>query len=301
MSGMGESTVEPKRAATAARRYRSLQDPEALRELVQRLHEGIYITNRAGEILDANPAFLRMFGIASLDALRARAAELLVDPEQRLKEIELLDRLGAVREYELQIRRLDGQIRTVLDTALALTDPQTGEQYYQGILVDITERKRLEEQLLEQSIRDPLTGSYNRRYLAEFEQAMNARGKGWGCIVLDIDHFKEYNDRYGHKFGDEVLTRIARFLMRQTRVEEGVVRLGGDEFVVLLADSTDKATEQAAQRLKSHGGREVPVEFSLGWAVRTKGEPLERTIDRADESLLAVRFTERPLNEDRRR
>src|SRR5437016_3046501 len=200
---MEDVIVEPKRAPVAPRRYRSLQDPDSLRELVQRLHEGIYVTNRAGEILDANPAFLRMFGVTSLDALRSLpAGDLLVDPEQRLKEIELLDRLGAVREFELQIRRPDGQVRTVLDTAMAVTDPESGGQYYQGILVDITERKRLEEQLLEQSIRDPLTGSYNRRYLAEFEQAVNARGGGWGCIVLDIDHFKEYNDRYGHKFGD---------------------------------------------------------------------------------------------------
>ncbi len=291
-----------RKTAAAPSRYRSLQDPDSLHQLVQRLHEGIYVTTRAGQILDANPAFLRMFGVASLGELRRYAAsDLLVHPEQRLRELELLDRLGAVREFELQIRRPDGQVRTVLDTTQALPDPLTGEVFYQGILVDISDRKRLEEQLLEQSIRDPLTGCYNRRYLNEFEALMKQRGFGWGCIVLDVDHFKEYNDCYGHRVGDEVLTRIARFLMRQTRTEEGVVRLGGDEFVVLLTNSTPQATEQAAHRLQQLGSRQVPVEFSLGWAAREPGEALERTIDRADETLLAVRSHERADDSDRRR
>jgi len=283
-------------------RYRSLDDAESLRQLVQRLHEGIYVTNRAGEILDANPAFLRMFGVSSVEELRRfAAADLLVNPEQRLEELEILDRMGTVREFELKIRRPDGQARTVLDTSFAMRDPETDEVVYQGILVDITERKQLEEQLLEQSIRDPLTGCYNRRYLSEFELHMNRLGCGWGCIVLDVDHFKEYNDRFGHKFGDDVLTRIARFLMRQTRAEEGVVRLGGDEFVVLLGDSTPEATELTAQRLKRLGAQELPAAFSLGWAVRENHEPLERTIDRADETLLAVRSHERGGEGERRR
>jgi diguanylate cyclase (GGDEF)-like protein/PAS domain S-box-containing protein len=126
----------------------SLQDPTTLRELVGNLREGVYVSNLQGRILDANPAFLRMFGLASLDELgRYTVYDLLVDPAQRASELELLARDGAVREFEFQIRRPDGQERTVLDACHAATDPETNETLYHGILVDITDRKAEEARL----------------------------------------------------------------------------------------------------------------------------------------------------------
>src|SRR5579859_7690218 len=84
----------------------SLHDSQSLRELVENLHEGIYVTNRDGEILDANPAFLEMIGVASIEEARALTAkELLVDPAERDRELEFLDRDGSVRDFELRIRR----------------------------------------------------------------------------------------------------------------------------------------------------------------------------------------------------
>ena len=71
-----------------------------------------------------------------------------------------------MRDRELQITRPDGGVRTVLDTWYSNIDPDTGEAIFHGILVDITGRKNLETKLVEQSIRDPLTGCYNRRYLS---------------------------------------------------------------------------------------------------------------------------------------
>jgi diguanylate cyclase (GGDEF)-like protein/PAS domain S-box-containing protein len=274
-------------------RRRRLSDPDALRELVYRLQEGIYITNQDGEILDANPAMLEIFGVTSLRQLqKMRVADLLVDPGTRAREMKLLSRKGSVQKYELQIRRPDGEVRTVIDTAHATRDPRTGEVLYHGILVDITLRKRLESQLQEQSVRDPLTGCFNRRYLADFERRRGRR-RPWGCIVIDIDHFKQYNDRYGHQAGDEVLLRMSRFLMRQTRAEEGVVRTGGDEFVVLLSGGDLPTTRATARRLESAAKTEAPVRFSLGWAARRRGEKLEKTIARADHHMFSVRLRRR--------
>ncbi len=294
-----------KRPAARARssnrpRRRRLSDPDALRDLFFRLQEGIYITNQRGDILDANPAMLEIFGVRSLRQLKQlRVADLLVEPGMRTKEMELLQRKGSVQKYELQIRRPDGQVRTVIDTAHATRDPRTGEVLYHGILVDITLRKRLESQLHEQSIRDPLTGCFNRRYLADFERRRGRR-RHWGCIVIDIDHFKQYNDRYGHQAGDDVLIRMSRFLMRQTRVEEGVVRTGGDEFVVLLSGADLPTTEATARRLEAAAKREAPVRFSLGWAARRLGEKLEKTIARADHHMFSVRLRRRVPGRDRR-
>lgn len=281
--------------------FHSLEDPETLRQLVHRLREGIYITNAAGEILDANPAFLEMFGVASLDELRgSRAEELLVEPEARARELELLAREGAVREFEFQIRRPDGEIRTVLDTCFVVPDEASGEVLLHGILVDITARKELERQLREATIRDPLTGCFNRRYLDEVAKRWAEEGTGWGVIIVDIDHFKRYNDRWGHQAGDEMLVKLSRFLMSQVRAEDAVIRLGGDEFLVLLPDEHAASTAQIAGRFRATAERSAPVPFSLGWAVRENAEPLERTVDRADQELIQVRVDERQYDRPRK-
>jgi diguanylate cyclase (GGDEF)-like protein/PAS domain S-box-containing protein len=280
---------------TGGRRFRSLDDPETLLLIVQNLEEGIYITNAQGDILDANPAFLRMFGVSSIAELaRSRAGDLIADPNRRALEMALLERDGAVRDFELAIVRPDGQRRTVLDTTYVCKDPDTGETYYHGILIDITRRKELEIQLREQSVRDALTGCYNRRYLLALgDRLTEERVSQWGCIYIDIDHFKAYNDLHGHKKGDKVLVQMARFLMRQVRAEEPVVRLGGDEFLIVLTGENAARTEQIAARLQRAAARGSPVAFSLGWAVRQSGERFERTVDRADQELISVRVVAR--------
>ncbi len=291
--------MEAAKPAVLAPRFSSLNDGESLRELVRHLKEGIYITSAQGRILDANPAFLEMFGLSSLDELWGyKASDLLVDPSQRLRELELLDRHGSVREFELKIRRRDGQVRTAIDTAYVCSDPETGETLYRGILVDITDRKRLETQLVEQSIRDPLTGCYNRRWLPQFEQ--RAQECGWGCIAIDIDHFKAYNDRHGHHAGDAVLVKLSRLLMRHARAEEGVVRMGGDEFTVLLLGADQKTTGAVSRRLQRAGASQAPLPFSMGWAVREHGETLEKTLARADRNMFAIRVRRRSPKRERR-
>ncbi len=271
-----------------------LDDVETLRGLVRHLREGVYVTDRAGNVLDANPAFLGMFGVSSLAELSSRNVEdLVVDPARRAAELEVLQREGAIRDFEFEIRRSDGTTRTVIDSATVATDPATGETFYRGILIDITDRKRLEQRLLDQSLRDPLTGCFNRRYLGEFERRHAEPGApfdgAWGCVMVDLDYFKQYNDEFGHEAGDAVLNKVARFLMRQTRAEESAVRMGGDEFLLLLEGADATATEFAARRLQASADRELLVPFSMGWAAREEGEALERTIARADQRMLKAR------------
>jgi diguanylate cyclase (GGDEF)-like protein len=110
---------------------------------------------------------------------------------------------------------------------------------------------------------------------------------------VDIDHFKHYNDEFGHQAGDRVLVRMARFLMRHVRAEEAVVRVGGDEFVVILVDADEAHVQGVANRLRESAERSAPVPFSLGWAAREPNEPLVRMLDRADRGLLAVRVVQR--------
>ena len=276
-------------------RFRSLSDPESLREFAKNLREGIYITTRDGRILDANGAFLEIAGVESLTDLdKLGAVGMYADPERRDQQVRLLEADGSVREFEIQLRRPDGQTRTVLDTCHLVRDPDTGEAFIHGILIDITSRKALEASLLELSTHDPLTGALNRRCLTdvEVEMARDPSAK-CGCIFVDIDHFKLYNDRWGHQEGDEVLRRMARFLMRYVRAEEAVVRIGGDEFVILLRGRDADSTKLVADRLRIEALERAPVPFSLGWATREAGESLMHVLDRADQSLMAVRVIKR--------
>ena len=292
--------MNKKESKTPHSRYRSLSDPETLARFAQNLGEGIYITNEDGEILDANPAFLSIFGVATLEEMQSYLVSDFVDAEVRRREVALLEREGSLRDRELQITRRDGTVRTVLDTWYSNADPDTGEAIFHGILVDITGRKQLETQLVEQSIRDPLTGCYNRRHLGTLYAADRGESEMWGCIYVDIDHFKQYNDVHGHASGDAVLLRMSRFLMRHVRAEEPVIRMGGDEFLITLFDTDLAATEMIARRLESAGQERGPVSFSLGWAAREKAETLEDTVNRADRELIQVRVVRRPGTYTRR-
>ena len=296
------SRTRPARKPKKKKRARNLSDARTLSELALRLKEGIYITTLDGEIIDANPAFLEMFGVESLDELRGSRTSDFVRPEVRAREMALLERDGSVRDVEFQLTRRDGEVRTVVDSAFLSIDPQTKEKYCYGILVDITQRKELQTQLLELSIRDPLTGCYNRRYLNTVTRQCEAQPKGeWGCIYLDIDHFKQYNDNNGHAEGDSVLVKMARFLMRHVRAEEAVVRVGGDEFLVVLCDSDEDQTDHVVARLRDAAPTSAPVPFSMGWAARENGETFEETMVRADHRLLAVRVDERRDLQKRRK
>jgi diguanylate cyclase (GGDEF)-like protein/PAS domain S-box-containing protein len=268
----------------------SLSSPETLRRLVRNLREGVYITSPEGEILDANPAMLAMFGVRSLAALGRRRIQEWIDQHQREREHAILERRGVVRDFEFRFRTREGEIRTVIDTAFMRRD-HSGKTLYFGILIDITERKDLERKLVELGQRDPLTGCFNRRFLAHFEDATRARG--WSCIIIDVDHFKDYNDRHGHERGDQVLVRMGKFLSSACRAEDAVVRLGGDEFMILLADVGGAHVDGVVRRLSRAARAGSPVPFSLGWATRLRGERLERTMARADQRLIEVRVASR--------
>lgn len=114
---------------------------------------------------------------------------------------------------------------------------------------------RLREALQAQSTKDPLTGLYNRRYLEEMlgreiRRAVRSE-QHLGLLMLDIDHFKKFNDTYGHEAGDAVLRETASFLVRSIRAEDFVCRYGGEEFVIVLPTADVHAALARAERIRS--------------------------------------------------
>ena len=119
---------------------------------------------------------------------------------------------------------------------------------------------RLRATLREQSLRDPLTGLFNRRYMEEsFEREIRRatrEGYGLGILMADLDHLKQLNDAFGHAAGDDLLRRIGRFLSAGVRGEDIACRFGGDEFVVILPKASLDDTRRRAEALRE--GINVP-------------------------------------------
>ena len=158
---------------------------------------------------------------------------------------------------------------------------------------------RLHEALRTQSIKDPLTGLYNRRYLTEMmdreiRRAVRAE-QSLGILILDLDHFKKFNDTYGHDAGDTVLRETASFLIKSIRVEDIVCRFGGEEFVVILPTADLKAAHARAERIRSnlreltvmHQGQSLGmITVSVGVAALPQhGTSPKQLLDAADAAL----------------
>ena len=114
---------------------------------------------------------------------------------------------------------------------------------------------RLREALHTQSVKDPLTGLHNRRYLSEMLEREVRRSirseQSLGILLLDLDHFKNFNDTYGHDAGDAVLRETASFLSKSVRAEDVVCRFGGEEFVVILPTADLTASHAGAEKIRA--------------------------------------------------
>lgn len=160
------------------------------------------------------------------------------------------------------------------------------------------QRWRYINQLHEQAIHDPLTGLYTRLYMLEAANSLLASHNrnaidGVGAILMDLDHFKVINDRYGHGAGDEVLMEIAAVIIKECRESDIPVRYGGEEFLILVPTGDKKKILQLAERIRSkikklkieYPDHVITITLSGGIATHIVDETLEKFIDRADQLL----------------
>ena len=202
----------------------------------------------------------------------------------------------------------DGSIRWILDQAKVMERDEHGRAVRMcGTHTDVTDRKALEEELIRQAHIDYLTGVNNRRYFmerAELElRRANRCGNKLSIFMLDIDHFKMINDRYGHKVGDLVLKMLAEVCQSALRDIDVLARMGGEEFAVLLPETESSLAIEVARRLQDsinkaslplEGDLAIKIQVSIGVASMTSPhDNMDILLHRADTALYEAKNTGR--------
>lgn len=278
------------------------------RRLFEAAQDGILLLDAAtGAITDVNPFLIRMLGYSREELVGRKLWEVgaFKDVEASQQAFEALQRNEYIRYEDLPLRGRDGRL---IDVEFVSNVYQVGdEKVIQCNIRDISDRKQAQDALLEQSVRDHLTGLFNRRYMeATLErELMRATRKHLplGIIMLDMDDLKRFNDTWGHAAGDEALRQAGSLLLNQVRGEDIACRYGGDEFILILPDASPHVTLRRAQRIVqlsqsnplNFNGQSLPsVKFSVGVAVFPKHGATNTILLRtADEALYRAKHAGR--------
>ena len=198
-------------------------------------------------------------------------------------------RTGRHELQEVTMRRKDGSTFVAETQSSFALDDGGRPVRMRTVVRDVSERKALEAQLEALSLRDPLTGCYNRHYLERLRSDLERPTARWSCLMLDLRGLKSINDTYGHEEGDRVLRGFAHFLGLHHRSDDVLLRLGGDEFALLLPATDEPEAQAFAERIQQQARGSSPAHFDIGVAARRPGEALDAVLDRADRAMYAAR------------
>lgn len=287
-------------AALSGMNYRAervrRRSEERFRALVQNAMDVVTVLRAGGEITYDSPSITTMLGFGPADRIGVRALATVHPDDREHTRATLAAALrepATIQRAECRLRRADGSyLWADLSVSNLLDNPAI-----RGIVVnarDISESRRLQEQMSHQALHDSLTGLPNRRLFNErLSATLRVDGHGRRMLALvfvDLDNFKPVNDRLGHDAGDELLCQVTRRFQPCLRSIDTFARVGGDEFVILLdrLTSTDDATEVASRLVATFRepfwifGEWVRVGASLGVTVAYNGENPAEVLRRAD-------------------
>ncbi|HCD9063071.1 TPA: diguanylate cyclase [Pseudomonas aeruginosa] len=225
------------------------------RAILQSMRDGYFEMDVDGVILTVNPALCQLLGQTRETLIGHPYYELLGEDDlaRARQPFQRAMQSGAGKTFAIPLQRADGSLGYFEATVSLIHDLQGELRGYRGIVRDVSDQIAYQQQLLEMAYRDPLTGLGNRKAFDEqLGQALLRAGSGGSelaLLYLDLDRFKEVNDRFGHDIGDALLRTVAERVRSTLRQPDKAYRLGGDEFAVLLKDSQENNPQRLAERL----------------------------------------------------
>jgi diguanylate cyclase (GGDEF)-like protein/PAS domain S-box-containing protein len=277
---------------------------------------GWYDMNVQERVIDLTSDFADKLGlpfapggrVTGADADKYRQTFLnAIHPEDRERYMTIIsDPSWRRTEFDYRVLTRSNDVRYMCSRIERTMDKNGNRVRDFAVIFDITERKRLEEDLRSQAATDPLTGVANRRSFEstarrEVERARRY-AKPFAVLALDIDHFKRVNDTYGHDIGDIVLKSMAEVCLTKLRATDILARLGGEEFAMLLPETDIEAAATLAERMRvaietspiATAKGALPITVSLGVAQHAPNEPtIDAAMKRADEALYEAKRTGR--------
>ncbi|MEO5378643.1 MAG: diguanylate cyclase [Magnetococcus sp. DMHC-6] len=264
------------------------QEENKLRTILLSALEGIVVTDPNQRVVLVNPSASRLLGKTE-EQIKNEGFLNLTDDATFMERYLQTGGVGMPNILFFNNRVLNFHASTITDHS---GKPVGSAALYR----DITEEKKLERQLRELSLTDGLTGLLNRRRLDELlvSECDRARryGQGFGVLLFDVDHFKKFNDQYGHDQGDRVLQAIAKAMQDHFRQVDHCCRYGGEEFTILMPNTLVPGILEAAERFREKVQQLVidglQVTISIGVAIfdpKLDGKNSETLLKRADQAL----------------
>jgi len=262
--------------------------------------EALVYLDEKSNIIDTNPRFTELFGY-TLEEIKGRNInDGMIHPPNKIEEGKGLDKIALSKgyfNYEAIRKKKDGTLFTVsISGSNIVIDGQL--KGIIGTYVDITERKKMEEELEKLAHFDILTGCYSRGYgLALLEEQIKTANRKKNPILLlylDVDKFKEINDTYSHKEGDRVLKEVAHLFKSTLREIDIICRIGGDEFLLIFPESSlndvpliRERTNKRLKELNKKLAKPYKISFSVGLSCYNPFNPLsiDELIRIADENM----------------
>ncbi len=278
-----------------------------LQRLIDIAPVGIVVSDGEGRLQRMNSCARKLLDYSEEEA-RAQARDALFSDDSRevarsaLNEARAKARseapLGGSYEVEAEVtlRRSTGDsFPAELNTSCLCIDD---DELFVEVLTDVSERKAREDSLRREAFTDPLTGASNRRHFfreGDYRIVESKRLKRVdSLLMMDVDHFKTINDRFGHAAGDQVLVELSELVRSHLRSSDLFGRLGGEEFAVLLSDCNRRLAEETAERLRREVSRtvvyleerELQFTISVGVAqVLSSDADISQPLERADKAL----------------
>jgi diguanylate cyclase (GGDEF)-like protein/PAS domain S-box-containing protein len=276
-------------------------EKDEVQDLYEQAPCGYHSLDIQGRFVRINQTMLGWLGRTREQVLGQPFASLLTDASQAFFQqmFPTFVAQGHIENLEFELVRADGSTFPVIINATMLMDKEGRPVMSRSTVFDLTERKKLERQLEQLSNTDVLTGLCNRRHF--YELALNelerSRRQASPLVVamLDVDHFKQVNDRHGHAMGDRVLVALGETVMAELRSIDIFARFGGEEFVILMPHTPLEAAVTVLERLRealassrvlTDGGESIGFTVSIGVGLlRPDDANIDVLMARADSAL----------------